>query len=385
MRSILSLVFLTLLSFSVSAQSEIKFHHDWNDALAEATKTNKLIFMDAYTTWCGPCKMMSKNVFTEGKVAAFFNENFVNAKIDMEKGGGPALAKKYKVMAYPTLLFVDSEGNEVHRAVGYLNPEQFLELGMVAKDPAKQMLFLKKKYEGGDRSEKVLLNYSNALFDAYSGGHESVALEYMNLQKDWSTDENLKYIFKMMEGIDSPLFGYFKDNKGKFEALFGKEQVERRMEGLVYDSIYAMGEVPTPEQVNSVFVKAYPEKADMLTAKYKIRYALEMDNIDQYAEATLDYFKKFPSKQAEEYNEAAWNFYEMVDDKKMLKKGVKLAKTSVKLEDGYYNNDTLAALYYKLGKKGKATKAAEHAIALAKAEGIDPGETEELLKSIQAL
>ena len=385
MKSILSFVFLSFLTLSVSAQSEINFHKDWNEAMAEAAKTNKLIFMDAYTTWCGPCKMMSKNVFTEGKVAAFFNENFVNAKIDMEKGEGPSLARKYRVMAYPTLLFVDSDGNEVHRAVGYLNPDQFLELGQVAQDPSKQMLFLKKKYEGGDRSEKVLLNYSNALFDAYSGGHEQVALEYMNLQKDWGTEDNLKYIFKMMEGIDSPLFGYFKENKEKFENLFGKDQVERRMEGLVYDSIYAMGEVPTPEQVQSVFVKAYPEKAAMLTAKYKIRYALEMDNMDQYADATIDYFKKFPSKQADEYNEAAWNFYEMVDDKKMLKKGVKLAKTSVKLEDGYYNNDTLAALYYKLGKKKKAIKAAEHAIALAKAEGIDAGETEELLKSIQSM
>ncbi|MEZ4982778.1 MAG: thioredoxin family protein [Saprospiraceae bacterium] len=71
MKSILSSVFLSFLTLSVSAQSEINFHKDWNEAMAEAAKTNKLIFMDAYTTWCGPCKMMSKNVFTEGKVAAF--------------------------------------------------------------------------------------------------------------------------------------------------------------------------------------------------------------------------------------------------------------------------------------------------------------------------
>ena len=71
--------------------------------LEQAKKENKLIFMDCYTSWCGPCKMLAKEVFTDPDVAAFFNEKFVNAKVDMEKGEGPALKKQYGVNAFPTL------------------------------------------------------------------------------------------------------------------------------------------------------------------------------------------------------------------------------------------------------------------------------------------
>jgi thioredoxin-related protein len=385
MRQVLLLLLGITLSFYLDAQSGVNFEKTWEDALEQAATNNKMIFVDAYAVWCGPCKMMNKNVFTDGKVGAFYNENFVNVKVDMEKGIGLDLARKFKVMAYPTLLYLDSQGNELHRAVGYQNSDQFLELGQMVQDPSKQMSFLKKKYEGGDRSQKTLYNYSQAIFDAYTGGHETIAAEYLATLDDWSSEENLKYIFKMVETIDSPLFDYLKENRIAFENLFGSNQVNRRMEGLVYDSIYAFGEMPTPEQVLTVFIKAYPEKADMLTAKYRMSYLLDMGQPDNFAEAAYDYFKEYPSERAEEYNEIAWTIFEEVESKKGLKKGVKLAKKSIKLSESYYNMDTLAALYFKLGKKGKATKTAEKAIEFAKSENIDPSETEDLLKKIKEL
>ena len=71
----------------------------WTDALAKANKNERLIFVDCYTSWCGPCKKMAKDVFTNAEVGDYFNAHFLNLKIDMEKGEGPALAKKYQVKA----------------------------------------------------------------------------------------------------------------------------------------------------------------------------------------------------------------------------------------------------------------------------------------------
>lgn len=102
------------------------FHGTWSEALALAKKENKLVFMDAYATWCGPCKGMSKNVFTNQKVGTFFNTNFINVKMDMEKGEGRTLARKYNTRAYPTLYFMNSEGKVVVKEVGYLNNGQLL-------------------------------------------------------------------------------------------------------------------------------------------------------------------------------------------------------------------------------------------------------------------
>ena len=91
-----------------TAATGIEFDHlTFEEAKAKALEENKLIFIDAYTSWCGPCKRMAANVFTNEAVGAYFNENFINLKIDMEKGEGPAIGRKYRVAGYPTLLFVD--------------------------------------------------------------------------------------------------------------------------------------------------------------------------------------------------------------------------------------------------------------------------------------
>ena len=103
----------------------------WAKILEQAKKEKKVIFFDAYASWCGPCKMMQKNVFTQTNVATFFNANFINVKKDMEIGEGPALANKYPLEAYPTLFFIDSNGKVIRQVIGYQTPEQLLALGKI--------------------------------------------------------------------------------------------------------------------------------------------------------------------------------------------------------------------------------------------------------------
>jgi uncharacterized protein YyaL (SSP411 family) len=128
--------FLLLFGLSMQAQQANKiqfFEGSFSEALTKASEENKLIFMDAYTTWCGPCRWMSANTFTDGAVAEFYNKNFINVKMDMEKGEGPELARKYRVMAYPTLLFINPEGQIAHKKLGALPADTFLELGQKAQ------------------------------------------------------------------------------------------------------------------------------------------------------------------------------------------------------------------------------------------------------------
>src|SRR3989339_963144 len=108
-------------------------------ALAKAKnnkKGPKIIFMDCYTTWCGPCKYMSEKIFPQELVGKFYNTNFVNIKMDMEKGEGIELAKKYEISAYPTFLILDADGNEINRIVGMGDADTFIEKTKKAMDPA---------------------------------------------------------------------------------------------------------------------------------------------------------------------------------------------------------------------------------------------------------
>ncbi len=115
-----------------SAQkNEIQFSTmSFDEALKEAKKTGKLIFLDAYTDWCGPCKKMSAHTFTDQNVAKLFNSKFINLKIEMEKNPiGPEIARRYSVRAYPSLLFIDGDGKVVKYVVGYQNPDQLIAVG----------------------------------------------------------------------------------------------------------------------------------------------------------------------------------------------------------------------------------------------------------------
>lgn len=102
---------------------------DWNKALAEAKKQNKLIFLDAYASWCGPCKSLKKYTFTDKEAGDFFNQHFINVAVNMEKGDGPALSRQYSVDAYPTLIIADASGRMVTYTKGYISPKQLIDFG----------------------------------------------------------------------------------------------------------------------------------------------------------------------------------------------------------------------------------------------------------------
>ena len=109
------------------------FNGKWKDALAKAKAENKLIFLDIYATWCGPCKKLKAKSFVSAKVGTYFNDKFINVTLDGEEGEGIILAEKYRLQAYPTLLFIDGDGNVKKGAVGYYNPSELLSLGKSAK------------------------------------------------------------------------------------------------------------------------------------------------------------------------------------------------------------------------------------------------------------
>lgn len=127
-------------SVSRGVDSGIEFFEGtWQQVLDKAKKENKLVFVDAYTVWCGPCKYMSNAVFTDKAVGEYYNKSFVNYKFDMEKGEGPTFARKYTVNSYPSLIFLTPNGDPIYFAEGIHQIEAFMKLGRDANE-----LFAKK-------------------------------------------------------------------------------------------------------------------------------------------------------------------------------------------------------------------------------------------------
>lgn len=139
---------LILLVFSISAlqAQEIQWM-SMNEALAAQKKQPKKIFMDAYTLWCGPCKMLDKNTFTNPDVIDYINKNFYPVKFNAEgneevtyknkKFSNPGFdenrkgrnsthefTRALKVTGYPSLVFFDEEANLIGPIPGYRTPKQ---------------------------------------------------------------------------------------------------------------------------------------------------------------------------------------------------------------------------------------------------------------------
>ncbi len=100
-----------------------------SDVLERAEQENKLVFVDFYTTWCLPCRLMDEEVFPDKKLAKFLNENFISYKVDAEKGNGVNLAVVYQIQAYPTLLFMDANGSVLKKKVGAAFQTELMQMG----------------------------------------------------------------------------------------------------------------------------------------------------------------------------------------------------------------------------------------------------------------
>ena len=127
--------FLSLRSYAqvVKKPDSIVFiNNSWIDALHQAQLQNKYIFVDAYATWCGPCNLLKSTTFRNSKAADYFNKNFINVEMDMERGDGPDLAARWSIQAYPTLLVFDSDGKPVTEALGYISARALVKFGEYA-------------------------------------------------------------------------------------------------------------------------------------------------------------------------------------------------------------------------------------------------------------
>jgi len=136
-RTFLCAIFVLTISKGVAQSSPTRAgivfnNQNWQTVSALAAKTHRYIFVDAYTSWCGPCKALKETTFRDASVAAYFNTHFVNFGADMEKGEGLQLSENWKITAYPTLLFFNPDGQLVLMKTGFVNAGQLIALAKEA-------------------------------------------------------------------------------------------------------------------------------------------------------------------------------------------------------------------------------------------------------------
>ncbi len=397
MKNILLLAcLLTFTSAFLAQNREIKFEtSSFEDVKAKAKKENKLIFVDAYTTWCGPCKWMAKSVFTNDTVADYFNSNFIATKIDMEKGEGIEFRKKYQVFCFPNLLFINGDGEVIHRRGGGMPPANFIAFAKEAQGTTNTYQAYAKEYETKKSDAQFLTSYL-AYLSKTCMPYDDIVASYFETQSvdQLSTRANWNMFYNYVKSYNSKAFIYVGNNIETFYKLYTKDSVDLKLKDVLCKS----GQ-------KAVFDK---RNADSSYSAFKLDIAKFPENITNNVIFRLDIDKAGFKKDwttygnllltkgdlylsPKEYNGIAWKIYENVDNPKVLEKASQWMKKHI---DDNQNNtksslyaeyDTYASVLYKLKLKNEALAAANEALKRGKESNQDIADTEALIEKINKL
>ncbi len=369
MKNILTIL-IALFAFTAAQADGIDFFEGtWKEALELANKEDKLIFVDAYTTWCGPCKKMSRDIFPMKEAGDFYNANFINMKMDMEKGEGRTIRTKYNVSAFPTFLFVNGAGELQYTTKGAKPIEKFIKMGEEALKRFDNSGQFADKYEEGDRDPELLRKYAAALAKAGKPDAAKVANEYIRTKPDFAAPDNLNFLYDATIYADSRIFSLFVKNKNAIAAQKGEAAVADKIQSACENTIQKAIEYKEPALLAEAKEKMQanaPDKFETFNIESDMTFAEAMEDSKTFLKAADKYIKANGKNNALVLHKMAVRVAsnESADAKmkaQALKWAAKAAENGGELKYIYSH----AELLYMNGKNQQALTLAEQAKSMA--------------------
>ncbi|CDF78637.1 thioredoxin domain protein [Formosa agariphila KMM 3901] len=348
------------------------FHEDsFQNILALAKKENKLIFIDCYTTWCAPCKWMDKYVFINKDVASYYNKNFINVKLDMEKGEGLKLRDTYGVKSFPTYLYLNAEGELVHKSGSKMSVERFIEEGRNALNPKKAIGLLAKNYEKGFLNLDDKVQYAIMLKGADGAKSKKVLNEiYSEVDSNYmQTYSGWKIIEAFTDNNQSNLFKTLNNNKKHYTEMAGIESVNKIYERVLLNDIYSNLE----EKDSLLFfskldslknVSLNSRTVPILHCDYYLRN-MDPENFIKTSNYYVDNDLKNDPETIAFIARSATRYSQPLNHKVLEQASVLITKAYRTESPSYGTVSTYADIQNKIGNKEEAIRAGELAVKMA--------------------
>jgi thioredoxin-related protein len=390
---------------------DFKLFKDWEAVLKESMERKKTIMIDFYTTWCGPCKMMDANVFSDKSLGTLINEDFIAIKIQIDSTNtddehvrswytdSRLLKNRYSIEAFPTTLFLSPDGNLIFKSIGYKNAANIIKIAKFASDPqiSRQLNDDIAKFHNGSLALDRLADLPTNVKDLI--GDEDLALaiaqEYKQRYLDKIpsnsaiTKENLDYICKnggsKLLNSNDDYFKFAYNHPAKLDSIvqgrvayffvtgvIKKEEIDSRINELKAskqkDKIWMMIE----KNIQRKFPKA-DAKQIVISAEKNFYFSIgDWDNYTKFRSIEL---LKYPLTDTDELavtlqlNEPAWQVFLSTSNKNALKRAIAWSEKSILMLKPNSNPefyDTKANLLYKLGHIKEAIATQELAVKLYK-------------------
>jgi len=366
--------------FSYSQNEGIRFEQGmtWQQILVKAKKENKYIFVDCYTTWCGPCKFMAKNIFPLKETGDAVNPHFISVGMQIDSTDQDSdtvkraypdarlISINYNIRAYPTFLYLNPEGKLVHRTEGSTrNAAEFILNTKNAMDPDKQYYSMIEKFRSGNRDTLMMESLINMAVQNENGYlADSVIRAWRPLIRNVYTTDRLQMIAQIAIQPGSPEFDLFYKNAEKINRLFKPGFAESIVMNVVIQHnqsiIAAFNNPASPPDWNKISTEIGnqygSDLAHRIVASVKPVYYKRTKNWDLFIKSLLSFLKEYESKlDPGDLNNSAWDIFQYSSSTDELNYALSLSERSMESEK---NNpifmDTYANLLYKLGRKTEA-------------------------------
>jgi thiol-disulfide isomerase/thioredoxin len=316
-----------LLTSTVSAQGTgVHFEHklSWTEVQAKAKAENKYIFMDCFTTWCGPCKHMSTVIFPQAEMGEFFNDKFVNIEVQLDTtakdndqvkswyADAHAIMKQYSINAFPTYLIFAPDGQVLHRIVGGNTVKGFIKEVQEAFDTTKQYYTRLKQFENGRRDSGFLRQFAIQANDAYDLSlGTKVANAYLAGQPNLLTPAALNMIYLYTSRSTDEHFGFLAKHINEINAVSGAGNAEKKIRNIFLNEgrVIRWKDKGGSEWKNyqKKIAATLPAQAEEITMRINSNFYLAKRDWPNFEKAITSYMKQYSKQMNDgEMNSIAW-------------------------------------------------------------------------------
>jgi len=404
MRKIFLVASFILVSFSVHAQQGIRFEHNlnWAQVQREAKSENKYIFLDCFATWCGPCKLMEQQVYSNDTAGSFFNAHFISVKVQLDDtpkddaqtqawhADAASIQQTYQVNALPTFLFFSPDGKLAGRGVGFQATGDFVKLAVQALQDSKshydsQLALLKQgKLDYNDMPALIPLAFQFGDQEAADSIRRLYLTGYLYKLDDSAlyTKQNLLFIASAMQSTHEKGFDLFFKQGARIDRITGQKGLSKdvvyamiskqEVEPVVTNALFKTHIEPDWKQLDEMIRRGYGRPyAKYLLLNAKVWWYRGAEDWPHYLpcaieQAERDHLIRLGLAAVMGLNDVAWAIFQHSTDKKDLEKALAWSSEAVRLDPkNAGNTDTKANILYKLGRKDEALKTEMEALSLS--------------------
>jgi thioredoxin-related protein len=365
----------------------IHFTHNlsWAAIQAKAKAENKYIFMDCFTTWCGPCRFMSTQIFPQKETGNYFNDKFISVKVQLDTtakdsadvqawyADGHAIATQYSVNAYPTYLIFAPDGHAIHRMLGSTRTVQdFVNETIDAFDTTKQYYTQTAEYDNGRRDSAFLRRLTWQCINLYDPAKARiVANDYLKTQTDLYTKGTLDIIVETTTKSTDEYFTLFTDHAAAVDKVLGPDAANKfvRTVYLREGTGLKPGDTRQPDWVaiHARIAAKLPDQADELTLRIKVNFYQRNKDWTHFEPAIVAYMKNYGARMPDDVlNSVAWSAFSGCTDMTCVAEILDWSKRLKESNEPAFL-DTYANILYKMGHKDDAIALEQKAVSLSAA------------------